>query len=254
MKLYSFKVFNNGVLVQNLVPCLDNNATPCLYDLVSKQTFYNQGTGTFDYKIAKLPTGYRQCVYIESTDGAYVNILFIPNNYNGNYTLEMVAQHTTLPTNIQYLCGVGTSAGRSCNIEITSARRITCYIGSSGAVVAGRTTLTEEEMLQKNTYKAIMRNNAKCYFYINGTDYSTNNTATTTSSLEMTLFDSRSISQRGFFKMYSCKIWDVNNKLIRFLIPALDSKNKPCLYDMLTKQTFYNRGSNTTDFLYQLVQ
>lgn len=49
MRLYGFKVFNNGALVQNLVPCLDNNATPCLYDLVSKQTFYNRGANTTDF-------------------------------------------------------------------------------------------------------------------------------------------------------------------------------------------------------------
>lgn len=51
MKLYSFKVFKNDILIQNLIPCLDNNDTPCLYDLVSKTTFYNLGTGTFGYEL-----------------------------------------------------------------------------------------------------------------------------------------------------------------------------------------------------------
>lgn len=51
MKLYSFKVFENDILIQNLIPCLDNNNTPCMYDLVTKQTFYNRGTGTFDYEL-----------------------------------------------------------------------------------------------------------------------------------------------------------------------------------------------------------
>ena len=51
MKLYSFKVFKNDILIQNLIPCLDNNNTPCLYDLVSKTTFYNVGTGTFGYAL-----------------------------------------------------------------------------------------------------------------------------------------------------------------------------------------------------------
>jgi hypothetical protein len=51
MKLYSFKVFKNDILIQNLIPCLDNNDTPCMYDLVTKQTYYNRGTGTFDYEL-----------------------------------------------------------------------------------------------------------------------------------------------------------------------------------------------------------
>lgn len=37
----------------NLVPALDNNGRPCMYDTVSKQTFYNQGTGEFLYAVAK---------------------------------------------------------------------------------------------------------------------------------------------------------------------------------------------------------
>ena len=39
----------NNVDVLNLVPRLDNNNRPCMYDTVSKQTFYNQGTGEFLY-------------------------------------------------------------------------------------------------------------------------------------------------------------------------------------------------------------
>ena len=51
MKLYSFKVFKNFLLIQNLIPCLDDNDVPCFYDSVNKQTYYNRGTGTFDYEL-----------------------------------------------------------------------------------------------------------------------------------------------------------------------------------------------------------
>lgn len=34
---------------QQFVPCLDTNGVPCLYDLISKTTFYNQGTGSFTW-------------------------------------------------------------------------------------------------------------------------------------------------------------------------------------------------------------
>ena len=34
---------------QRLVPCLDTNGVPCLYDLIGKTTFYNQGTGSFTW-------------------------------------------------------------------------------------------------------------------------------------------------------------------------------------------------------------
>ena len=48
-KVYSYKYYNNDELLQDLIPCLDNNNEPCMYDTISKQTFYNSGTGEFLY-------------------------------------------------------------------------------------------------------------------------------------------------------------------------------------------------------------
>ena len=45
MRLYSY---TNGD-AQQLVPCLDENGVPCLYDLIGKTTLYNQGTGSFTW-------------------------------------------------------------------------------------------------------------------------------------------------------------------------------------------------------------
>lgn len=49
MKLYDFKIEKNGIIVRDFLPALDDNNVPCLYDKVSKQYFYNAGTGTFVY-------------------------------------------------------------------------------------------------------------------------------------------------------------------------------------------------------------
>ena len=45
MRLYGY---TNGD-AQQLVPCLDTNGVPCLYDLIGKTTLYNQGTGSFTW-------------------------------------------------------------------------------------------------------------------------------------------------------------------------------------------------------------
>lgn len=54
MKLYSFIVEKNGMFLMNLIPCLDQTGSPCMYDTVSKQAFYNKGTGEFLYKIKEV--------------------------------------------------------------------------------------------------------------------------------------------------------------------------------------------------------
>ena len=47
MYLYCCKLYNGENLERNLIPCLDSNNRPCMYDTVLDQTFYNQGTGEF---------------------------------------------------------------------------------------------------------------------------------------------------------------------------------------------------------------
>lgn len=49
MKLYEWKYWHNGTLMQHLLPATDNNSVPCLYDLITGNYYYNAGTGTFNY-------------------------------------------------------------------------------------------------------------------------------------------------------------------------------------------------------------
>ena len=45
MRLYGYTDGN----AQKLVPCLDTNGVPCLYDLIGKTALYNQGSGSFTW-------------------------------------------------------------------------------------------------------------------------------------------------------------------------------------------------------------
>ena len=47
MKLYSCAIYDGGVKIRDFKPCLDADGVPCLYDLISKTAFYNQGSGSF---------------------------------------------------------------------------------------------------------------------------------------------------------------------------------------------------------------
>lgn len=52
--IYSCKIWHFGDLVRNFVPCIDSSHVPCMYDTVSKQPFYNAGTGEFLYELEEL--------------------------------------------------------------------------------------------------------------------------------------------------------------------------------------------------------
>ena len=49
IKLYSFKLYDNDTLVRDFIPVIDSNSKPCLFDKVSRECYYNQGTGEFLY-------------------------------------------------------------------------------------------------------------------------------------------------------------------------------------------------------------
>ena len=52
LRIYSFTISKDGEKIMNLIPTLDRNGTPCMYDTVSRQTFYNAGQGSFLYELA----------------------------------------------------------------------------------------------------------------------------------------------------------------------------------------------------------
>ena len=49
-KIYYAKITNSqGEMTLNYIPCLDANGVPCMFDLVSRKSFYNIGTGSFTW-------------------------------------------------------------------------------------------------------------------------------------------------------------------------------------------------------------
>lgn len=47
--IYWMKIWDNDRLVRYFIPCLDQSGVACMYDKVSRQYFYNVGTGSFLY-------------------------------------------------------------------------------------------------------------------------------------------------------------------------------------------------------------
>ncbi len=50
-RIYGFKIYENNILVLNLIPVLDDNKVPCFYDKISNELLYNKGTGEFNYSL-----------------------------------------------------------------------------------------------------------------------------------------------------------------------------------------------------------
>lgn len=65
----------------------------------------------------------------------------------------------------------------------------------------------------------------------------------TTDARTLCLFarNSRNVDGYAYMKLYSCAIFDRGVKVHNF-VPCLDADGKPCLYDLIGKTAFYNRG------------
>jgi len=47
LRIYSFQIYQNDILVHDYVPALDLSGVACLYDKVDNEFLYNEGTGEF---------------------------------------------------------------------------------------------------------------------------------------------------------------------------------------------------------------
>ena len=86
-KIWGHSLSINGKLVLNFIPALDQTGTPCMYDLISKQPFYNNGTGDFLYpgKEATATTYSlrRPRMYAQMTPRGIRRLYHVPKGYNG---------------------------------------------------------------------------------------------------------------------------------------------------------------------------
>ena len=46
-RIYYLKIYDNDILVLDLIPVVDKNGVACMFDRVSGTYFYNAGTGSF---------------------------------------------------------------------------------------------------------------------------------------------------------------------------------------------------------------
>lgn len=80
-RIYEVRLDNHRGGKVHMIPALDPNGRPCMFDTLSQQPFYNKGTGEFKCGY-KLPTGYTQvsAIYFNNTTVAsmcYVDLGYI---------------------------------------------------------------------------------------------------------------------------------------------------------------------------------
>lgn len=244
IRLYSCKIWDNGVLVRDFMPALKDWTTPCLYDAVSGTFYENAGSGSF--VAGGDTTQYRDATYIESNQSAFVDTEYVPN---ARTELEMKFAFTTTLTNKTYVFGTyGGNGGRY--MFSYGPIETGCFFGYGNVydnAVPG---------LPYNTGKHIIR-------YVPGDGFLFDGFLVTNATCSLTTWigTSRNLylgalnrnnqgtlqNQCSPIRIYHCKIRE-NGELVRDLVPKqrkFDGKNG--LYDNVTGN-FYGYYGTRTDF------
>lgn len=236
-KLYGCRIWDNGTLVRELVPCYrKTDAEPGMYDLVNDVFYTNAGTGTFGTGPEILPSEYTRVSYIGSSGSQYIDTNFIPNQ---DTKLEIHLTTKTISGDVnRSIFGSRTSA-TSNHYGMTIGGNNCWWIGY------GATNGNTAQAVSSNTEYTIVKN--KNVTTINGTQMTpaTAQTFTCPSNLYLFGMDQNGIAFKSSIKLHSCRIFN-DGVLTRCLIPCYkNSDNTIGLYDMVNDILYTNAGTGT---------
>lgn len=184
-------------------------------------------------KKSRLPAGYTEVEYIQSSGTQYVDTGFQPNQ---DTKVLMEADYTPAASGSSYLFG-GSVGSRSKAFEFCG------YSGRYRIVYNGTETYFTETAFEQPITVAMDKNEAT----VNSAETVSATYATFASGYNMYLFaTNRAGTAYGTYgaKIYSAKIYD-NGVLIRDYVPCINADNAVGLYDLVNGQFYGNAGTGT---------
>ena len=270
-KLYGCKIYDGDTLVRDFVPAKDFSGVICLYDKVTKQFFYNAGTGDFlydhthDYGDTWLYNEthhwkacscgnkdgldihkdididgicdvcnyklYTPVKYLQSTGTQWFDTGYNPSN---NTVIEVKASTTT--GNFYTDCW---NAGRF-GLYLVQSGRIDAAFGQSGYMGSTISGLTEP--MEVRLSNGLVEAGGKSYTFATQADFTVNK--------NLVIFaDNKSSGTTPCpgGELYDYKIYE-GDELKHHYIPVLDLENVPCLYDTVNGTFLYNSGTDQFAF------
>lgn len=254
-KVYYLKIYSDLTqtnLIMDLIPCLDNNNVPCMYDKISGNTFYNAGTGTFSYGTVVnnllrtkaafvkdlLPEGYIRLDYIENPDqNAYINTGITPDDTTG-FKARMSVRDIT--TDLYYLgCRESNQTDSRFGLGVYQGHTYMA-LGIYYSDVNGWTITRDTPFVAENNYK-----NSRVATMNGLYPVSVGSLSGITFTRNIYLFKANQQTSQTTesCRIYECEITQGTSVVAHF-IPCFDDNGVACMYDTVRHQTFYSAGSS----------
>ena len=180
-----------------------------------------------NYLYDKQNNKFKPVEYIQSVNSQYIDLLYSPNN------------HTSIEVD-GILHGSGSMLGVNSYFVITSAGGY--YRFKYGSQIIDTSKMASTRSIIKLNEVGV---------YVNDTSIGNWSENVFSSPYTMLLFARRSssgtIEEKSKTTIYYLKIYD-NDTLVRDYIPVIDSTDRPCMFDKIGRECYYNQG--TGEFLY----
>lgn len=232
-KVFGFEIYDlDGNLLMNAKPCLHPETFEvCMYDTVSKQYLYNQGSGEF------IPAP-RFVEYIQSTGTQYID-----TGIKGTDVTRFVIKGTCVENgvnNTQLLGGISSSSQTFFGNRYTNNVAKWYCVDSKGTSIGNPHNLSiidatiESSTSQYGTLTDVVEGTVSEFIKFSGNAWGFPES-------NLLIFGGYSSRRSPNATCYLAQLYTADG-LVRDLRPCLKG-NTPCMYDMVTKQYFYNQGT-----------
>lgn len=223
-KIYAFKQKRTGKLIRDLIPVLDWDMKPCMYDKVSGELFYNVGTGEFLYG-----REIHQVEYLESTGTQYIDTGVYFNDTTHTYGWEVEAQAVNTGYNsYKWFTGYNQNGVNSCGGYGDNATQYTFYPAGKYYQNGVSISLPSGGEKYERVKNVISLKNKIC-----------DNSIVLFARWVQT---SNTIDAGGTKRIFNARYYD-NDILVRDYIPAVDENGIGFMFDRVSHTIFDNAGT-----------
>lgn len=254
-RIDTFLISEGDQIVRQFVPCLDEDGIPCMYELYTGTVHYNQGSGQFSYPREyindpiNLPAGYTKCVYLQSNGTQWIDTGVIPNADTGVYIkTQQLGYNFHIPIGseqsaIMYYPPCFNTSNKACYYAYGSINPQLIYYYDKGDDLIYTSSMnlyndkTINVLSEDTEWRGILSNTASNINHALWLFSWNRNTG---------IIDETYGKFVG--RIFRAKITQ-EDTLIHDFVPCLDTDNRPCMYDLITQEPYYNQSVGT-EFVY----
>ena len=192
-----------------------------------------------------LPEGYTAVDYLQSSGTQWIEMGVAPNqntkavlkiiinNFNADYGTSLIGSRTGANSDDQFTTYL--------DIPVGSSTRFLFRMDGQTESISWKGLTTDKiytVTLSGTEMKAELEDGTTVF----STTFSVSDF---TSTLTMALFRAKNVAGDYFQgRIYSCKHYN-GNELIQDFVPCLDTNGVPCMFDLVSRKPFYNKGSGS---------